>query len=302
MAQARRIRKTWIIALAIAGAFALGYLLNGDGGGGPVQHEQTAAATGGTEAATTWTCSMHPQIQQPNPGQCPICGMDLIPVSDDSGDDIGPRQIRLSETAQKLASVRTAPATRMFGEKTLNLVGKIDYDETQVREITTRFPGRLDRLYVDYTGMRVKKGDHLVSIYSPELLSAQQELLQAVRSRDELRESRLSRMRASADETIEAAREKLRLWGLADWQIEQIEERGEPSDHLTIYAPLAGVVIEKHAMEGAYVDTGSPIYTIADLDHVWARLDAYESDLEWIRYGQEVAFTTAAYPGETFTG
>jgi len=236
---------------------------------------------------------MHPQIQQPGPGQCPLCGMDLVPVvTDGAGDEVGPRQLRLSPTAVKLAEIQVAPVERKFVETEVRMVGKIDYDETRLGYITAWVAGRIDRMYVDYTGVPVKTGDHMIYLYSPELLSTQQELLQEVKAEKESGRSGAANL----------VRERLRLWGLTPEQIADIERRGTPSDHVTIYAPMSGIVIHKNGFEGLYVNTGTRIYTIADLSRVWLKLDAYESDLAWIRYGQEVEFTTGAYPGEVFTG
>ena len=255
------------------------------------------------EQDETWTCSMHPQIRQPGPGQCPICGMDLIPAAppESADDSLAPRQLRLSPAAQELASIQTAPVERRFAPVETRMVGKIAVDETQVRSITAWVAGRIDRLYVDYTGVRVEKGDHIAYLYSPELLTAQEELIQALRARERLVDSGTS-VGQTAQATVEAAREKLRLLGLKEEQIERVERERRASDHLTIYAPTGGVVIEKYLSEGAYVQTGTPIYTIADLSRLWLELRAYESDLSWIHYGQAVEFSTEAYPGEVFSG
>jgi Cu(I)/Ag(I) efflux system membrane fusion protein len=182
------------------------------------------------------------------------------------------------------------------------MVGKVDFDETRLATITAWIPGRLDRLFVDYTGVPVRKGDHLVSLYSPSLLTAQEELLQALKAVENLNNSNITILRDSTLATLKAAREKLRLWGLTETQIKEIEQRGTPSEHMTIFAPTSGIVIHKAALEGMYVKEGTRIYTIADLSQVWVKLDAYESDLQWLRYGQTVEFTTVAYPGEVFTG
>jgi multidrug efflux pump subunit AcrA (membrane-fusion protein) len=178
------------------------------------------------------------------------------------------------------------------------MVGKVDYDETTFGYITAWVPGRLDRLYVDYTGVEVKKGDHTVSIYSPELYSTQDELIQALKFR---RENQSTRFGAEIN-LVESAREKLRLWGMTEEQIREIEKQDKPTDHMTIYSPVSGIVIEKLKQVGDYVKTGERIYTVADLKLVWVHLDAYESDLPWIRYGQEVTVTTEAYPGDKFHG
>lgn len=264
------------VVLVLA-AFVLGFMIRGCWQGSDSVHSR---AVGDAERQVTmWTCSMHPQIRQPAPGKCPICAMDLIPV--DTGP-IGLREIEFSEEAAKLMEIETSIVERKFVTAEIRMVGKIDYDETRLKNITAWVPGRIDRLYVDFTGITVSKGDHMVYLYSPELISTQRELL--------------------LPSLKDAAREKLRLLGLAAEQIEEIEKTGQPTDHITIYAPIGGVVIERHATEGMYVETGTKIYTIADLSNLWVKLDAYESDMMWIRYGQEVEFVTEAYPGEVFMG
>jgi len=261
------------------------------------------APAGGQEEETTWwTCSMHPQIKLPKPGLCPICGMQLIPLKGNQEKAGSLRELSIGEDARKLMEIETVPVERRFVETRVRMVGKVDYDETRLKYITAWIPGRLDRLFVDYTGVPVQKGDHMVSLYSPELLSAQEELLQAVKVTARVSDSSSSLMRQTTEATVKAAREKLRLWGLTEAQIAEIEQRGTPSDHMTIYAPAGGIVIHKSAQEGMYVNTGTRIYTIADLSRVWVRLDAYESDLMWLRYGQPVEFTAESYPGEVFTG
>jgi len=236
-----------------------------------------------------WTCSMHPQIQQPEPGDCPICGMDLIPLVDDGGADEGPRTMSMSESSRALAEIQTSLARADYPEAQVRLVGKLDYDETLEKSLTARFPARIDALFVNYKGIPVAKGDHLAEVYSPDLLSAQRELLTAYR--------------ADPNSSItRAAREKLRLWDLVPEQIDAIIESGEAKDNFVLKAPIGGVVVAKNVKEGDYVKTGESLFKIVDLSRLWAYLDAYESDLPWLRYGQDVAFTVEAIPGTTFHG
>ena len=249
------------------------------------------------DAPRIWTCSMHPQIRRDGPGKCPLCGMDLVPVKASAG---GMRTITISPTARKLMNVQTTPVERRYVTAEVRMVGKVEYDETRVSHITAWVSGRLDRLYVDYTGIEVKEGDHLVYIYSEELYSAQAELIQAIKNRRE--RPRTTTTLIQPIDLVESAREKLRLLGLTADQINEIEQRGTPADHITIYSSIGGIVIEKLRQVGDRVRTGDRIYTVADLKQLWVKLDAYESDLVWLRYGQEVEFTTAAYSGETFTG
>ncbi len=283
------------IILVVVIAFLAGYFLRS-----PSHPPAAGPAQTAEQQQKWWTCAMHPQIRQPKPGKCPICFMDLVPVTANQ-EKLGAKQIVFSEDALKLMEVQTTPVERRFAEAEVRMVGKVDYDESRVKEIAAWVPGRIDRLYVDFTGVLVRKGDHMVYLYSPQLLSAQAELLQAVKAVQQT-SGTTNLMRRSTVATLEAAREKLRLLGLLKEQIEEIEKTGTPTDHLTIYAPIGGIVIAKHANAGDYVDTGTKIYTIADLSQVWVKLDAYESDMMWIRYGQKVEFTAEAYPGEVFKG
>lgn len=294
-----------IISLVIVAvvAFSLGGLLLSSGEStAPSQagEEHAPAASADASESTLWTCSMHPQIQLPKPGKCPICFMDLIPVETGGGGELDPAQIRMSETAVQLANIQTTPVVRGYAERSIRLVGKLDYDETRVSYITAWVPGRLDKLFVDYTGATVSKGDHMVHMYSPELVAAQEELLQAKKAVTALDKAGSTVLRSTANETLTSAREKLRLYGLSDKQIGDIEERNGPSEHLTITAPASGVVVHKDAKEGMYVATGTRIYTIADLNRLWVMLEAYESDLPWLRYGQHLTFSSASFPGESF--
>lgn len=282
-------------------AFVMGALLFGYGRhSSPAEMEGHDHMTDASAEPTMWTCSMHPQIKLSKPGKCPICFMDLIPLDTGSGDELGPRQIRLSETAKQLAKIQTVAARRAFAETEVRMVGKITYDETRLAYITAWISGRLDRLYADFTGISVKKGDHLVDIYSPELIAAQEELIQARGAIAALEKSTSTVLASTARATVEAAREKLRLMGLTAEQISSIEKSGKTSDHLTIYSPIGGVVVHKDAREGMYVSTGTQIYTIADLSKLWILFEAYESDLPWLRYGQKVEFTSLSFPGERF--
>ncbi len=289
------MKKTKIVAILIS-VFLAGYLFKGF-----LSHPPTdQALQQQTQQPQMWTCAMHPQIRQPKPGKCPICFMDLIPVEMEEAH-VAARQIAVSEDALKLMEVETTPVERKFVEAEVRMVGKVEYDESRVKEISAWVPGRIDRLYVDFTGILVSKGDHMVYLYSPQLLSTQAELLQAAKAAQQTNAAS-ELIRLSSIATLEAAREKLRLLGLQKEQIDEIEKTGRTTDHLTIYAPIGGIVIARHANAGDYVETGTKIYTIADLSEVWVKLDAYESDMVWVRYGQQVEFAAEAYPGEVFKG
>ncbi len=289
------------IGATAALALVIGILI---GRGARSRESSPGGATVESEAkAEFYTCSMHPQIKLPDPkAKCPLCGMALIPVTNKSGGNDGPRDLTLSPGAQKLAGIRTSVVERKFVDAAIRMVGKVEYDETRLGYITAWVPGRLDRLYVDYTGVPVSEGDHMVHLYSPELLEAQQELIQALKTVEGLKNSEMTFSRKRAEATVASSREKLRLWGLSAEQITKIEASEKPEDHITINAKMSGIVVHKNAEKGMYVQTGAKIYTIADLSKVWVKLDAYESDLAWLHYGQAVEFETEAYPGETFSG
>jgi len=288
------------LAVLLVAAFCLGSRV-----GGPPADPHAAPARAPAPAAgpaTTWTCSMHPQIRLSEPGACPICAMDLVPVEPGAGDEPGPRALAMSAAAVALADVQTTTVHRRHVAHPVAMVGKVVPDETRLAYITAWVPGRLDRLFVDYTGLEVRPGDHMVEIWSPDLYSAQQELLQAARTVEQLETSPVASLREVSRDTVGAARERLRQWGMSAAQIDALVERGTPEEHVVLHAPIGGIVIDKNAFEGMYVETGTRIYTIADLSRVWVTLDAYESDLQWLRYGQDVVFETEAYPGRAFHG
>jgi Cu(I)/Ag(I) efflux system membrane fusion protein len=254
-----------LMALLVAAAFVAWQYL---------PQRQTATRNTGM-----WTCSMHPQVRLPAPGQCPICGMNLIPVEQLSG-----AQAQMKEQA----GLQTESIIYRELAKEIRTYGKLDYNERQVAYITARIAGRVDRVYADFTGIQVKKNDHLVDIYSPELVVTVQNLLDA--------------QKANNPGLAEISRERLRLWGILPEQIKEIEKSGKRTTHLTIFAPIGGTVIEKSVREQQYVKEGDQLYRIADLDPIWLYLDIYESDLGWVRFGQTADVTVEAYPGETFRG
>jgi len=230
--------------------------------------------------AETWTCSMHPQYKLPESGQCPTCFMDLIPLDESAANGVGPNALKLSEDAIALAEIRTSAVELKTVAIAIPLIGKIEIDETATREVTAWITGRIEKLFVDATGMNVIKGEPLLSLYSPELYSAQAELSQ----------------------NSSSARRRLKLWGLDDKQIDAIAKSKTPVEKIDIPSPLSGVVLHKEVLQGKYVKTGDHLYTIADFSTLWLDLRAYESDLSLLAVGQIVGFTVDAIPGKQFTG
>lgn len=276
----------------------------------PDQHDHANEAGNATESqgqqasaeSQMYTCSMHPTVRLPDPdAKCPICFMDLIPVTGSNSEPGSERRITMSKSAVALAQIETTPVARFLPEAQVRLFGRMAVDETRVARLTAYFPGRLDRLFVNYVGVPVNRGDHLAEIYSPELLAAFEELRQASRAVKEM-ENASSLVRESTEQTLLASREKLRLFGLTETQIREVESGGMTSDRFTIYAPLGGIVTHLGQREGDYVQTGTVIATVADLSRLWLDLEAYESQLPLLRWGQSVTFTVESHPGEVFKG
>lgn len=288
-------------ALLVCLGLVLGFLGRGFLGSEPAPSGEAAAPD--AAADTLWTCSMHPKIKQPDPGDCPICGMDLIPL-DEAGatSESGPRELLVTTAAAALMNVRTSPVQRRFVRAQVRMVGKVAYDETRLAHITAWVPGRIERMFAGYEGIQVSEGDHMVALFSPELLAAKDELQNARKAMARLSGDAPASLRQAARANIEAVRNKLLRWGLTESQVDAFEQGEAPSDRITIYAPIGGTVIELHGQEGMYVETGTRIYTIANLAEVWVKLAAYESDLPWVHYGQPVEFRTESYPGEVFEG
>ncbi|MEG1586847.1 MAG: efflux RND transporter periplasmic adaptor subunit [Bacteroidales bacterium] len=238
-----------------------------------------------------WTCSMHPQIKMDKPGKCPICAMDLIPLrmgGTSDNEKIDPNAIQLSEEAIALANIRTTPVVRNNGAKKIRLYGKITSDERSLQSQTAHVSGRIESLKVDFTGQPVRKGESLGTIYSPDLLNAQQELLVALNTKQPL--------------LIDATREKLRNWKMTDSQIAAIEQSGKVSPIISIQATVNGVVLAKKVNVGDYVSQGGVLFDIANLSRVWGVFDAYETDLPFLQLNEEVNFTLQALPGKQFKG
>jgi membrane fusion protein, copper/silver efflux system len=236
-----------------------------------------------------WTCSMHPQIRMDKPGKCPICGMDLIPLVTSSGSTLDSTALYLSPEAVQLANISTSVVSHSSPVKELRLFGKVQADERLLESQTAHIPGRIEKLYISFTGETVHQGQLLALINSPDLISAQEELLETAKSS------------ADQPEIFEAAKDKLRQWKLTDTQIDQIIRSGKVKNNFEVLAGSSGIVTSKRVNAGDYVSSGSVLFEIANLSHVWVLFDAYESDLPFLKVGNSIAFSLQALPGSTFT-
>ncbi|WP_343487404.1 efflux RND transporter periplasmic adaptor subunit [Allomuricauda sp. d1] len=248
------------------------------------KHDHSAEAEG-----QMWTCSMHPQIMQPEPGDCPICGMDLIPA-ESGADGLAMSEIKMTKNAMALADIQTSIVGNASAndENTISLSGKIKMNEEENAVQASYFDGRIERLNINFEGQEVQKGQLLATIYAPSLIAAQQELITAA----SLKESQPS--------LYNAVRNKLKLWKLSESQINSIEESGKVKENFPIYATVSGTVSEKMAAEGDYVKQGQPIVKVSNLNSVWAEFDAYENQISDFKKGQKIKVTTNAYPNKEF--
>ncbi|MAE39556.1 MAG: hypothetical protein CML07_01280 [Psychrobacter sp.] len=248
-----------------------------------------------------YTCPMHPQVVREQTGDCPVCGMSLVlKRRTEGGGEIG--LVQISPTIVQTIGVTSERAQRQNLVKTVRTNGRVAFDEEKVKEINAWVPGRIETLHVNFTGDSVKKGEKMLEIYSPQLLTTQQEYLLAIKGLEQIQNSPISEAITQAKSLVEASRERLRLWGLTDAQVEEIRAAGQPQTTMTITAPISGVVIHKTAVEGMYVKEGTHLYKIADLKTIWVNADVYESDLPFVRVGQEVDVSLRAVPGRTFVG
>ncbi len=280
-----RYRTTLIVVITLVVGLFLGRALFG----GAASPAPMSEREGHDMKDQIWTCSMHPQIRMKQPGQCPICGMDLIPAA--SGDaEMDPMTVGLTEHAMKLANVRTMIVGMGGGTGNVRLTGKVVPDERRVYSQATHVAGRVEELLVNYTGETVFQGQELARVYSPELVTAQEELLQA------------ARVREVQPSLYAAAREKLRNWKLTDAQIEAVIAANATSGVVPILADVSGVVVQKRADLGDYLKRGEVLYAVADLSKLWVQFDLYESDLAAMHIGDTMRYTVRSVPGKTFKG
>ncbi len=264
-------------------------------------------------AKQLYTCSMHPFIIKDKPGTCPICGMELIKKIDDSAvvgaqsaeqkqqaDMLG--HVSLSPTQRVMANVATMAAKQQTLSKEINAVGIVQYDQSRQAKVTAWIAGRIDKLNVSTVGALVSKDRAVAEIYSPDLVSTQQEYLLAIKSRDQLKNSPIPSISQNGDGLVASAKQRLLLFGVRESQIAQLEKAGKPNISLPVYTPLAGIVIEKMVQQGQYVNAGEVLFNIADLSKVWVEIDVFENEVPFVRVGQQVEIRSAVEHAAAYHG
>lgn len=285
------------IAIAIIIGLGAGWLIFGNGSSDTMANTDISDMSdqhdhSGESADQMWTCSMHPQIMQPEAGDCPICGMDLIPAKA-GAEGLAANEIKMTENAMALANIQTTivgNAETSDDDGMISLSGKIAANEENNSVQSSYFKGRIEQLNVNYEGQQVNRGQLLATIYAPDLVAAQQELITA------------ASLKESQPALYKAVRNKLKNWKLSDTQINAIEESGTVRENFPIYATVSGTVSEVMAAQGDYVNQGEPIVKLSNLNSVWSEFDAYENQLAQFSVGQKINITTNAYPNKEFEG
>jgi RND family efflux transporter MFP subunit len=308
----RALRNPWIWLLSLGLIVGAGvYVRHGVRGGAP----STRAAS---VKKIMYHCPMHPNYISDHPGECPICGMSLVPIEDEKAAGTHPATagkagqpglavegqatIYLDPEKQQLIGLRTEPVRREPLDKTVRAVGQVTADETRVSRVFAKVSGWVDKLYVNSTGATVKKGQPLLAIYSPELVSTQEEYLLALRARETLKESSFADVAGSGDSLVEATRRRLELWDIPASEIRRIEKAGRPIKDLTLYSPASGYVMEKTVLEGQKIDPSTSLMTVSDLSEVWVQPEFYEQDASLVRVGDRATLTVSTYPGRSWSG
>lgn len=296
--------RQWIMLIALVAAAAAGGWWAGTRAapeGSTVRMETSGdGPCAGGAAAAYWKAPMNPTFIRDEPGKSPM-GMDLVPVCADEGSVIG-GGIEIDPGLIQSMGVRTAPVVRRDLSRNLRTVGRVAYDERRVEHVHTKVQGWVERLHVGYEGEAVRRGQPLLEIYSPELVSTQEELLLAARYRDSTRGSRFEDVSRGGADLFDATRRRLELWDISKRDIERLLETGEVRKNLTLYAPTEGVVTHLMVRQGMEIGANNNLYTIADLSRVWVYADIYEYELPWVQEGQRAIIDLSYLPGRSFEG
>jgi RND family efflux transporter MFP subunit len=266
------------------------------------QHAATAVST--ERKVLYWVDPMHPWYKSDKPGIAPDCGMKLVPVY--AGDQLPNRAaadaVQVSPDKQQLIGVEYGTAEYEAASDTIRAAARVTMDETKIVKVQTRLEGWIGRVFADFTGKYVKKGDALATVYSPEALATQEEYLLALRAQHTMHAGAMPAMAAGNDNLVAAARKRLELWDISGPQIDEVERSGKPIENLTVYAPASGYVTERNAYPKLHVTPDTVLYTLADLSTVWVVADIFEYEAARVRLGQAATLTLDYLPGRTFYG
>lgn len=288
-----------LVAAGLGGAGTWYWMTRG------VPHGAKEPAAAPTAAEKKYTCPMHPFIVTDQPGACPICGMALVPAKSASAAEVGELEdgtIRVDPNTIQSIGVRTAPVGKGELRKTIRAVGRVTYDERRIATVNAKIGGWIERLHVNTTGEPVRKGQPLIDLYSPDLVSAQQEYLIARKHFEQVKDSPFPDVVSTAREMVDSSRKRLSYWDIGDGQIAELERTGEVRKTLTLSSPFHGVVVQKAAFDGTRVMPGMELFRIADLSRVWVNADIYEYELPWVKEGIPATVTLDYLPGKTFRG
>ncbi len=251
-----------------------------------------------------WFDPMHPKYKSDKPGVAPDCGMTLVPKYADEQrlTNMTAGTVMISADKQTLAGVRTALVERKALIRDIHTTAQIVADETRIAHVHVKVAGYLDQVFVDFVGQLIQKGQPLFTLYSPDLVSAQEEYLIAKRGETTLGSAPFTEVADGAKSLLRSARERLRLWDISDEQIKQLDETGKVTKDLTFYAPSSGFITDRKAFPQTSITPDTELYTLSDLSTVWANADIYESEIPYVQLGQKMQLTLSYSPGKTYTG
>jgi Cu(I)/Ag(I) efflux system membrane fusion protein len=266
---------------------------------------QPGAAAQGERKILYWYDPMHPAYKSDKPGKAPDCGMELVPkyAGGEEMKEMPAGTVMITPQKQQLIGVRTAPVERQHIQRTIRAVGRVAFDETKISHIHTKVTGYVEDVFVDFVGKPIKKGDPLFTIYSPDLVSTQQEYLIALRGKKYLGDAPFPEISSGAESLLRAARERLRLWDVTDQEIDILEREGKVKRTLTMYSPATGIVTERTVFEhGRYVTPDMDLYTVVDLSTAWVLAEIYEYEVPYVQVGQSATMHLSYTPEKTYTG
>ena len=249
-----------------------------------------------------YTCGMHPNVIQEGPGNCSICGMNLTPMNNETGMDSDDNAITIDPVTVQNMGVRTTIVAKRNLSQNIRTIGRIDFDETQVGYVQTKFAGWVEKMYVDKTGQTVQKGYPLFEIYSPQLVTAQEEYIQTYNRLKQAEVDNNSITAGNLKSMLNSTRNRLLNFDITEGQIENLENNQKISRTLTVHSPYGGIVDKKHVQEGMEIKPGMKLYTISDVKNIWVYADIYEHEIPLIREGNKATMSLSYLQSDTFNG